>query len=139
MDIKDLLKTKKCACKMEHSCDIKEVVIEHGATKKIGELAHKYQSIVIAADVNTYAVCADYVKEQILDKTEAVQIFKRDGLLIPDEIAIDELSEKITDKTDLIIGIGSGVIQDLCKYVSFEKKASILHCGNSTVYGRLCI
>lgn len=122
MNIKDLLKTKKCACEMEHNCDIKEVVIEHDAIQKIGELANKYKSIVIVADSNTYAVCGDCVKEQISDKTEAILIFKRDGLLIPDEIAIDELSEKITDKTDLIIGIGSGVVQDLCKYVSFEKK-----------------
>lgn len=31
---------------------------------------------------------------------------------------IAEMDAAIQDKTDLIIGVGSGVINDLCKYVS---------------------
>ena len=121
MNINELLKTKKCGCGMEHSCDIKDIAIGKGVINSIGNLARDYSSIVIVADTNTYAVCGELVKGQITDKLERIQIFEGDGLLIPDEKAIDEVTEKITDKTDLIIGIGSGVIQDLCKYVSFKE------------------
>ncbi len=122
MDIKELLKLKKCACGMEHRCDIKEVVIEKGAVSKIGDLADNYNNIVIVADRNTYAVCGDTVTKQVANKVEAVQVFECDGFLIPNEKSVEELSAKLTDKTDLIIGIGSGVIQDLCKYVSYNAK-----------------
>ena len=38
--------------------------------------------------------------------------------MIPDENAIDEVNKSI-EGIDLIVGIGSGVIQDICKYVAF--------------------
>lgn len=38
-------------------------------------------------------------------------------MLIPDEKAIDKVNEKL-DGVNLILAVGSGVIQDLCKYVS---------------------
>ena len=45
-------------------------------------------------------------------------IFSGDALLIPDENAIDKVNKSI-EGVDLIVGIGSGVIQDICKYVAF--------------------
>ena len=41
--------------------------------------------------------------------------------MIPDEKAIEAVNKQIGG-TDLIVGIGSGVIQDLCKYVSYFSK-----------------
>ena len=32
------------------------------------------------------------------------------------------MTERVTAQTDLIVGVGSGVLQDLCKYVSFRHK-----------------
>ena len=119
MDINSLLKEKDCNCGQKHSCDIKYVFIEKGAVNRISELCSKYKNIVVAADQNTYNVCGEAVLKQIKDKFESLKIFKCDGFLVPDETAIDALTSELTDKTDLIIGIGSGVIQDLCKYVSF--------------------
>lgn len=120
MNIKELLKTKKCNCGMEHSCDIKEIIIESGAISKIHGLLTEYNSIVLVADKNTYAVCGNDVSEQLGEKLESIHVFECEGFLIPNEKAIEELNGKLTEKTDLIIGIGSGVIQDLCKYVSFN-------------------
>lgn len=122
MDINSLLKEKDCSCGQKHSCDIKYVFIEKGAVNRISDLCSKYKSIVVAADKNTYAVCGKTVLNQIGDKLEALKVFECDGFLVPDETAVDSLTAKLSDKTDLIIGIGSGVMQDLCKYVSFEKK-----------------
>jgi len=122
MNIKELLKTKSCSCGMVHSCDIKEVIICPGAIEKIGGLTEGYKNIILVADNNTYAVCGDEVKKQLEGKIKAILIYETNGFLVPDETAIELLSNKVEDTTDLIIGIGSGVIQDLCKYVSFDKK-----------------
>lgn len=48
-------------------------------------------------------------------------LFSGETILIPNENAIEKVNENI-DGADLIIGIWSGVIQDLCKYVSFFAK-----------------
>ena len=48
--------------------------------------------------------------------------FCTEGYLIPNEASIDQITQSVTEKTDLIIGIGSGVVNDLCKFVSFQKK-----------------
>ena len=49
-------------------------------------------------------------------------VYSREGLVIPNEEAVAELDALVTSDTDLIVGVGSGVIQDICKYVSFQRK-----------------
>ena len=122
MNFEELLKDKPCQCGMTHKCSIKHVIIEKGANDKLGSLLGDYKKILLVADTNTYATCGDKIKAQIGDKLESVLIYERDGLVIPNEEAVEELRARITGETDLIVGIGSGVIQDTCKYVSFQEK-----------------
>lgn len=55
------------------------------------------------------------------DKAIKKVIFSGKMVLIPNEAAIERVRDDLED-ADLILGIGSGVIQDLCKYVSFFAK-----------------
>ena len=107
---------------MSHYCPIKYLVIEEGALNKIPELVGEYSNILLVADVNTYRVCGEAVEKLIKDKIESTLVYEGEGVLVPDEKAIDALQAKVTDKTDLIVGVGSGVINDLCKQVSFANK-----------------
>ena len=118
MNISELLKPVNCDCGMTHTCDIKNVIIKSGAINEIPDITADYEHILIVADRNTYATCGDKVKELIKDKTEKVFVYDTEEILVPDEKAVAEFKSQLTDDTDLIIGIGSGVIQDLCKYVS---------------------
>ncbi len=120
VDMKKLLGGIDCKCGKRHDCAIKKVIIKDGAISEVAALAEDYKSIVIIADNNTYPLCGDKIVFDLSDKLENKLIIHRDGVLVPDERAIEEANAVITDKTDLIVGIGSGVIQDLCKYVSFE-------------------
>ncbi len=120
VDMKKLLSGIDCKCGKRHDCAIKEVVIEDGAINKVADLAKGYKSIVLIADNNTYPLCGSKVACVLGICLEKTLVIYRDGVLVPDETAIAEANAVITDKTDLIIGIGSGVMQDLCKYVSFE-------------------
>jgi len=58
------------------------------------------------------------IEKALTDKILKKVIFSGEKILIPDETAIEEVKKK-TSETELVIGIGSGLIQDLCKYVSF--------------------
>lgn len=113
---------KDCPCGMSHSCPIEYLVIEEGALKKIPELVAKYNNIVLAADTNTYKVCGKQVEELIKDKIEDVLVYESEGVLVPNEKALELLTAKVSEKTDLIVGVGSGVINDICKQVSFASK-----------------
>ena len=123
MDFKTLLKGKTdCPCGKAHTCPIDHVYIGSGATEVLPELTEGYQSIVLVADENTYEVQGSAVERLLAGKIQSELIYPGATVLVPDENAIDALQECVTDKTDLIIGIGSGVIQDLCKCVSFQEK-----------------
>lgn len=121
MNISDLLKGRICACGKNHSCNIRQVLIEQGAVSGIYNMAENYGNILLVADENTYAVCGKTVEELLKEKLLNKLVYKGSGLLIPDEKAVEELDNAVSDKTDLIVGVGSGVIQDLCKYVSFNR------------------
>ncbi len=111
----------KCSCGRTHTCDIDHVVICSGAVNEIGRITTEYKHILIVADKNTYPLCGDKVKSLLNGKNIDVFVYEDEGILVPNEAAIEKMSNAVTDTTDLIIGIGSGVIQDLCKYVSFSK------------------
>lgn len=120
MDIRKLLSGIECTCGKKHNCDIEHVIIESGALDEIGKLIENYKKIVLVADNNTYKACGARVEDILGDKLEYRCVFEPDGFLIPNEEAVETVNEIITNDTDLVIGVGSGVIQDLCKYVSFQ-------------------
>ena len=121
MDINEILRGVDCACGKRHECDIEHVYIENGAISKLKELCEKYEKILIVADENTYGAAGDKVIATLSDKIKKEVIFSGKTILIPDEVAIDRVRAEL-DGIDLIVGIGSGVIQDLSKYVSHFSK-----------------
>lgn len=123
MDIRKLLSGRNdCECGMPHVCPIEHVIIKEDACDCLPSLVEKYESILLVADENTYATCGDTVKEKLSGKLLHSVIFSGNKILVPDESAIETIENGMTDATDLIIGIGSGVINDLCKIVSFKHK-----------------
>ena len=108
-----------CSCGRTHRCDIDLVDIGRGAIERLPESINKFENILLVADSNTYAVCGERVSALLGDKIKNICLFVTDDLLVPDEAAIGAVGEKMTPATDFILGIGSGVINDICKYVSF--------------------
>ena len=122
MNFEELLKDKPCSCGMTHKCAIKHIIVGKDANKQLRGLMGEYRHVVLCADENTYAACGQVVEEQMGDRLQAKLVYHRDGLVIPNEEAVAELQALLTEETDLIVGVGSGVIQDICKYVSFGAK-----------------
>ena len=121
MEINELLLGREdCECGKSHKCPIDYVIISENAFENIPEITAEYKRILLVADRNTYAVCGDAVKEKLSFRLADTLIYATNGVLVPNENALDELRSNVTENTDLIIGIGSGVINDLCKQVSYE-------------------
>ena len=112
-----------CACGRDHNCPVEAVVIGRDILQPLQDLCTGYDSIVLVADQNTYAACGEAVAAALEKKLQTKVVFDSgDHMLIPDEAAIARLEQAVTAATDLIVGVGSGVINDLCKHVSFLHK-----------------
>ena len=123
MEIKELLLGKEnCSCGRSHKCPIAHVIISDNAFESIPEITADYEHILLVADRNTYGVCGAEVAGKLGDRLADTLVYGTTEVLVPNEIALDELRSHVGETTDLIIGIGSGVINDLCKQVSFENK-----------------
>ena len=117
MEINALLQGVECTCGKFHRCDIRYVAIEKDAIYQLEDLTKEYPSILLVADENTYGAAGQKTEKALAGKNLRRVIFSGKTVLIPDEDAIRRINQELSG-IQLIIGIGSGVIQDLCKYVS---------------------
>lgn len=124
MDINTLVKgIDNCTCGKSHKCPMDYVIIGKDVLGSLTDICEKYQNILLVSDQNTYKVCGKEVAKILGDKITTSIMFETGGApLIPNEDAIAAIHAKYVDGVDLILGVGSGVINDLCKIVSFERK-----------------
>ena len=120
MDIKQMtLGIHDCPCGKDHNCPIDYVEIGSGVLPRIAEICAGFRKILLVADQNTYRVCGAEVEGYLVGKIAGKVVFRTgDKPLIPDEVALETIDNEVKD-ADLIVGVGSGVINDLCKQVSF--------------------
>jgi len=119
MDIQNLLQGKDCSCGRQHSCDIDKVYIEDGAINRLTSLCAEYEKILIVADENTFAAAGEKTCHALEGKYVNKVIFSGKTVLVPNEESVERVNAELGDSR-LIVGIGSGVIQDLCKYVAHQ-------------------
>jgi len=109
-----------CSCGRTHFCGLGSVTVENGALNKLPDILKNYQHILLAADENTFAACGKRAQEILGGQIADTLIYQCEGFLVPDEKAVAALEARLTPEIDLILGVGSGVINDICKYVSFQ-------------------
>ena len=122
-DIQELVKgIHDCPCGKDHSCPTEAVQIGSGALEKLPQLCAGYEKILLVADQNTYRVGGETAEKLLAEKLENKVVYQTgDKPLIPNEEALETLAAAVTEKTQLIVGVGSGVINDLCKQTAFVK------------------
>ena len=119
MDIQQMLQGVDCVCGKHHTCDIHYVAIENGAISHLTKLTDGFAAVLLVADENTYAAAGAQAETALGTKLSGKVIFSGKTILIPDEKAVETVNASMAG-IDLIVGVGSGVVQDLCKYVSFQ-------------------
>ena len=117
--MKDYLKNP-CPCGRKHTIAIDQVVIGSGAVNRLPEFVKKYgKRPFVVADVNTYAAAGEKVCGilKAADIPFGSFVFK-DTALEPDEQAVGAAFMHYEKACDVIVGVGSGVINDICKILS---------------------
>jgi len=107
-----------CSCGRTHRCDIEALRIGAGVLDELPTLID-HKQILLVADANTYPLCGERVRALLGARIADVCLFSAEEILVPNEESIALVRAHMTPKTDLVLGIGSGVINDLCKYVAF--------------------
>lgn len=113
----------RCACGKTHQCGIGDIVIKEGALCEIPGLIRKgnYSNLCIVQDTNTKKAAGDAVCA-LLDQAgipyTAVTL-AAEGLL-PDERGIGSALTRIPAGCGLIIAVGSGTLNDICRFISYK-------------------
>lgn len=115
-------KTIQCACGKEHKSKAETIVIQNGVIEKdfIDFLKqHGYQRLTVVCDKKSYLVAGKTVCNA-LDQNGIcykLHIFQSEPLT-PDERSVGNLTMGLDMDCDILLAVGSGTINDLCRYVS---------------------
>lgn len=110
-----------CPCGRAHKAAIDQVVVGSGVIEKLPELVRKYGSKrpFLLADGNTWAAAGEKVAKCLLDSgIESERYVFPEQALEPDERAVGSAVMHFHNTCDLVIGIGSGVLNDIGKILS---------------------
>ena len=130
MELSRLLGTSfACDCGRVHSVPVRRFLYERDAVESLPEImqqcgGHAHSAIVIA-DVRTWEVCGRRVQD-VLTKAgaNAVRVIVPDGRSggpVCDDVTVGPLVEQLRGlHPDVVVAVGSGVINDLAKWASFQ-------------------
>ncbi len=111
---------KNCLCGKEHIFTSK-VITEKGAIKKLPLILEELKTnrAFIIADKNTYCAAGESVVE-ILNKSgiKTDRYIFSDDIVEPDEANVGLALMNFNPECDVVIGVGSGVINDISKIVA---------------------
>lgn len=124
---------KKCSCeKGVHKAPLEKYIIERGAVKKLPQILKDYKRIYMVCDENTYRVLGAEAEKLLLENGKELYKHILTGNVLPDERCIGDVlihlynpkadSDifKYSPRPDFILAVGSGVINDICRLVSYR-------------------
>lgn len=119
--MENYLGSAQCSCGRAHEVAIDDVVVGKGVIQRLPEFVEKYgaKKPFILADRNTYQAAGVTVTEILkANKIDySSYVFPNDALE-PNEEAVGSAFMHFDNSCDLIIGVGSGVINDIGKILS---------------------
>ena len=110
-----------CSCGREHDVAIEDIVVGKGVIQRLPEIIAKFQvkKPFVLADRNTYKAAGETVANILCNSgiSFSAYVFQNDELE-PNEEAVGSAFMHFDNSCDLIIGVGSGVINDIGKILS---------------------
>lgn len=110
-----------CNCGKMHKNTLKAAVIEKNALQKICGFIRDFEAscAYVVSDINTESAAGEAVKNLLIEGgiryIDYVYPYKH---FEPDERAVGAAFMHYSNECDIIIGVGSGVINDICKLLS---------------------
>lgn len=118
-----LSNTFTCECGNEHSAAIKHIAIEDDALSSLIPYikANSFTKAFVLYDTTTYKIAGDLVSKLFTQENQAFSYYIiNTAEPVPDEHTIGEVLIHYDPSCDLIIGVGSGTINDLSRFISFK-------------------
>ena len=116
-----------CECGREHDLPVRRFVYEAGAVGRLGEIVGETGAgrVVVVADRRTWVVAGEQackaLREARIGADEIVVADREGGGLVCDDATCAGLREQLRERgPEMVVAAGSGVINDLCKWSSFE-------------------
>jgi len=132
MELAKLLGTRfDCDCGRTHQVPIRRFLYESGAVQQLPDVladslnGSPASRAVVVADARTWAVCGSAVHETLrgggLDVAHIIVPDGAHGGPVCDETTSASLAGQLRERRpEVVVAVGSGVINDLCKWTSFE-------------------
>ena len=118
MDINNL---KDCPCGKTHRSDVKNIITGNGAITKLPDVIKELGATkaFLLADCNTYSAAGESVAKILSENGIAYSQFVfSDTSLEPDEKAVGSAVMHFDRTCDIVVAVGSGVINDIGKILS---------------------
>lgn len=119
----DLVKMREefsnCECGREHELTIKDIVVESGAVKRVGEILLRNgfkKKLLLVADNNTLRA-ADGIVESLKDFELEYKIYE--NLREATVKEVEKIKELLED-VDGVISVGTGSLNDICRRAAAE-------------------
>ena len=119
--VMDILKGNHlCACGKYHDGILDTYIAEKGAICRVAEFVKKYhcKKAFLIADATTFSVAGNQVCRNLTDNGIPFSKYVFPVSPKPDETAVGSVIMHYDATCDIIIGIGSGVINDISKIVA---------------------
>ncbi len=111
-----------CDCGKKHHTDLETVKIGDNVKVDIVEYLnqHAYKTVFIIEDENTHRVYGKELEAYLNDNKIASDHVILKGNVVPNEQAVFDVLVAMNRSYDLIIGVGSGTLNDLSKFISYK-------------------
>ena len=125
----------ECECGKTHKSIIKKIIIENGALNSVYKTLAELKldgNILLVADDNTMRVAGNKLLE-ILDphKLNIKKCIFHDDHLHADEKSLTRLLLAIEKKTDVILAVGSGTINDIARFIGYKVNIPFVCVGTA--------
>lgn len=119
--MENYLGSAECSCGKNHTVDIDDVVVGKGVIQRLPEFVEKYgaKKPFLLADKNTWKAAGEQVADILCSHGIVFSAYiYQTNALEPNEQAVGSAFMHFDNSCDLIIGVGSGVINDIGKILS---------------------
>lgn len=125
-----------CSCGRRHSVEIDKIVVRNDVSEEIAKYLEPFinEKLFVLSDTNTYDVMGETVIDCLNQKGFRLKSFvfeTGDHALVPDEHSIGRLLLELEPDTAFILVVGSGVLNDIARIVSFRAGKAFAIAGTA--------
>ena len=122
-----------CPCGKPHVLSVSDIIVGSGAIRRLPEIVSSYpvKKAFVLSDQNTFAAAGEAVCELLRQSGIHFQSAVLNVPVQPDEKAVGKAVMRMGNDCNIVIGVGSGVINDIGKILSAHAKVPYVIVGTA--------